>query len=372
MINIRKQWTYRILISMIIGCLFFSYANTVSAAVSPTNDLLNRLYDTVDKDPGQLKILISNYCSVVLWTSGFVNDGFVYNAKYSAFVHLLCSNIWQSSSYFAKSDAYFKRTTFAQLWFTDFDADGNDLCAPWSMDNSCNLSKNMPDLFNGILNDYVNIKQSSLYGDIVNYQDESDLEKNVVNPYSQDYFGLDVCDDNHLHPKTCSMVKSYVKSVRNILSDVNIFNTTGILALTPTSNIPCSDSNNPEIDIFYCGLKGSWPSMMSFVNLSYNEIFYYRLFMGYYMIMLQKYPLLLPDYTSYDTILQNFSSQYIRSKSALSLSLRMMRDTYIAFPFHIGLTLYAEDLDGFGKSLARIAPPIYTLYDKLRNVQKSE
>jgi len=85
--------------------------------------------------------------------------------------------------------------------------------------------------------------------------------------------------------------------------------------------------------------------MMSFVNLAYNEIFYYRLFMGYYMTMIQKYPNLLPDYTSYDTISRKFSSQYIWSKSALSLSLRMMRDTYMAFPFHVGFSMYEEDLD---------------------------
>ena len=110
--------------------------------------------------------------------------------------------------------------------------------------------------------------------------------------------------------------------------------------------------------------------MMSFVNLVYNELFYYRLFMGYYMIMIQRYPGLAP--MGYSTISRDFSTEYTWTKDALSLSLRMMRDTYMAFPFHVGFSMYQEDLDGFGKSLANIAPPIYTLYDKLRNVQKPE
>jgi hypothetical protein len=51
--------------------------------------------------------------------------------------------------------------------------------------------------------------------------------------------------------------------------------------------------------------------------------------------------------TNYASIYKTFSTQYMRSKDALSLSFRMMRDTYIAFPFHVGFSMYQEDLDGF-------------------------
>ena len=72
--------------------------------------------------------------------------------------------------------------------------------------------------------------------------------------------------------------------------------------------------------------------MVSFVNLLYNEIYYYRLFIGYYMTMIQQYPEINADYNA---IFQKFSAEYVRSKSAMSLSLRMMRDMYMAFPFHV-------------------------------------
>ena len=97
--------------------------------------------------------------------------------------------------------------------------------------------------------------------------------------------------------------------------------------------------------------------------------------MAYYLTMLQSYQNLLannPYADDYSTIAKSFSSQYTWSKDALSLSLRMMRDTYLAFPFHIGFLMYEEDLDGIGKILAKIEPPIYTIYDKLRNVQKPQ
>ena len=83
--------------------------------------------------------------------------------------------------------------------------------------------------------------------------------------------------------------------------------------------------------------------MMSFVNLVYNELFYYRLFMGYYMILVQTNPGLAP--MGYSTTYRDFSTEYTWTKDALSLSLRMMRDTYMAFPFHVGFSMYQEDLD---------------------------
>jgi hypothetical protein len=97
--------------------------------------------------------------------------------------------------------------------------------------------------------------------------------------------------------------------------------------------------------------------------------------MAYYLLTLQKNPGILAENDflhNYDKILKTFSTQYMWSKSALSLTFRMLRDVYVSFPFHIGFLMYQEDLDGFGVSLAGIAPPIYTLHDKLRNVQKSE
>ena len=51
--------------------------------------------------------------------------------------------------------------------------------------------------------------------------------------------------------------------------------------------------------------------------------------------------------TDYSRIAKTFSTQYMWSKDALSLSLRMMRDTYMAFPFHVGFSMYQEDLHGF-------------------------
>ncbi|MCX6824490.1 MAG: hypothetical protein NT085_05195 [candidate division SR1 bacterium] len=321
-----------------------------------------------------MKNLLVNYCTAVLGSSSFIQNNFLYDAKQSAFVHLLCRNMNMPSPYF--KDDYFKRTSFADLGFTDITVDTIDLCNPSSFDNDCDLSVNIPNLFNSIMNDYVNMKQPNLYGMIAESDKDDDM-KNQINIFSSGYFdGVQICGANETrYPTTCKMMQGYIKNVRNVLSDVSIFSTTGVLEMSKlkAKTVSC-DSITETTDIFYCGLYGEkGAKLTSFVNLAYNELFYYRLFMGYYLSMIQTYPSLITNntyMTDYNYILKTFSTQYMWSKDALSLSLKMMAGTYMAFPFHVGFSMYQEDLDGFGKAVARIAPPIYTLYDKLRNVQK--
>ena len=108
MVRTKKHWTLFLSLA-IVACLCFSCTPTFASV----NDVIDKLYPSTQTDPGQLKILIDTYCSAVLRTNVGVTDGFVYNAQQSAFVHLLCSNMGQSSPYFKGN--YFKRTSFAQL-----------------------------------------------------------------------------------------------------------------------------------------------------------------------------------------------------------------------------------------------------------------
>lgn len=354
-----------------VVCLSFSFTKIFAFSASTLPGLLTQIpADPQNNFP--VKALISSYCSAVLSSPATSENWFIYNAQQSAFVYLLCKNIGISSWYFTNKWEYFKRSSFAELWFQDISPDQIDLCSPISFSNDCNLATTIPKLFNAIMNDYVNMKQPNLYGLSANFQTDPDIISQI-NIFSSGYFdGIQVCETSpRAYPKTCSMMKWYIKNVRNVLSDVRIFNATGILAYTD----PCTVSSITG-DIFYCGLYwDKWAKLTSFVNLTYNELLYYRLFMWYYLAMIQKYPWLLKRntyMTDYASILKTFSTEYMWSKDALSLSLRMMSDMYMAFPFHVGFSMYQEDLDGFWKAIARIAPPIYTLYDKLRNVQKPQ
>lgn len=111
-----------------------------------------------------LKSLMQNYCSVVLNSSKFTQNNFVYDAKQSSFVSLLCKNINASLSFqFASDDKdYFKLTSFKQLGLQDYRGP-IDMCMPNALSNDCTIAKIIPQLYNDIINDYVNMKQPNLY-----------------------------------------------------------------------------------------------------------------------------------------------------------------------------------------------------------------
>jgi hypothetical protein len=127
------------------------------------------------------------------------------------------------------------------------------------MNNNCDLSYVTSKIFNGIMNDYINMKQPTLYGLAAEYPDDTDPLVKIVNNYSTDYFGIALCDKNTTpsYDKTCRMAKSYVSSVRNILSDVLIFDTKTLFSpnfAKDKGNAPCG-STSLDLNIFYCGLK---------------------------------------------------------------------------------------------------------------------
>lgn len=367
MIGRRKRWKTLLFLTC-IACLFFSYTKIFAFSSKDLHLPIITVQDNLVKN------LIYDYCTGVLTSPAFIENKFLYNAQQSAFVHLLCKNMDLPSSYFtyfSKEGDYFKLTSFQNIWFQDITVDQIDLCTPNSFSNDCDLATNIPKLFNAIMNDYVNMKQPNLYGMNTNIVGDGESQ---INEFSSGYFdGIQVCGSTlRSYPKTCSMMKWYMKNVRNILSDVRILNASGILALTKT-NVSCATVTITG-DVFACWLYNDpTSSLASFVNLAYNELFYYRLFMWYYLVLLQRYPSLLEQntyMTDYASILKTFSTQYMWSKDALSLSLRMMRDTYMAFPFHVGFSMYQEDLDGFAKTLKNVMPSIYTLWlYKFKNVQ---
>ncbi len=374
MISRRKAWKLGILLAC-LASLSFSYTQAFSFSSSS----LRLLVDLDSEKNPSVRKLIGSYCASVLESPSFIEEQFVYNAKQSVFVHLLCRNFGLSSPYFADQETeYFKRRDFNELWFQDIvtqDGYQIDYCTPGFFRNDCDLSVNIPKLFNEIMNDYVNMKQPNIYGMTKNFTTDSDIISQI-NLFSSGYFdGLEICGNKDpRYPKTCKMMQSTIKNVRNALSDVSVLNASGILAISDTktkTNVSCGTTGSA--DIFYCGLYGDRSSrLVSFANLTYNELFYYRLFVGYYLSMLQRYPSLFKNniyMTDYTYIQKTFLTQYTRSKDALSLSLRMMRDTYTAFPFHVWFSIYQEDLDSLWSALSHIVRPIYTLDPKLRNVQ---
>ena len=93
------------------------------------------------------------------------------------------------------------------------------------MDKSCDLASKLPEIFNMIITDYVNMKQSNIYGLIGNFSTEKDMEEQI-NIFSQANFNIELCNNEiRTYDATCRTMKSYLKNARNLLSDVRVFAT---------------------------------------------------------------------------------------------------------------------------------------------------
>lgn len=336
-----------------------------------------------------IKGLIKNYCTAVYTTDWFTENSFTYSGKQSVFVYLLCLNVTPGSiagdlpEWFTEGAAgYFKLSSFLELGIQDrrplseHSASLTDFCSPALNLGQCNLSKYIPKLFNMIINDYVNLKQPQMYG----FAPPLDADEEAgANAFSKNYFnGLEICSTANAerqYPQTCKKLKQYIKQAKRTLADVQIFRSSELLS---KSDAKVCDAADPAYSLLLCGLYGDTStSLQQFLNLTYNELFYYRLFMTYYTTMIQSKTELLwltqatagPEISKRVTA---FANEFTRSQQALAMTIRMLRDQYAAFPLHIWFLMYQEDLQKLANPLAQLYTPLTQLYHTLQNVQKKE
>ncbi|MFA5748155.1 MAG: hypothetical protein WC872_03530 [Candidatus Absconditabacterales bacterium] len=385
----------KIFIKLIVGSGFLSLtffglsvcAKNYSDLNSYITKISGKFYkfdaDNIGNKNLNIKMLIKNYCETLLSVDDKLTyNNSIYNPQQSAFVYLLCLNV-DPGTVDDNYKNYFKKYSFQQLGLSSkYDSENDtgkmDSCNPGFMQNDCDIPKLTSKLFNDLINDYVNVKQTSIYGLMFNADKDEDYYKQI-DSFSERYFGgLQLCSDKKRgYEKTCKIFIKYLRGVQKNLDNVKILNIslTGIIQNVNSSE--CS-IDNKNYDILACGLFGDKDnSLLSFINLLYNEIFYYRLFVDYYILTAQEYPQILEDTYSRNTLqnqlekkISQISNQLMRSEKAISLSIKTLRDNYVAFPLHIGFLMYYEDLNGFGNQLVKIVTPMYTLYDKFRNVQE--
>lgn len=120
--------------------------------------------------------------------------------------------------------------------------------------SQCDLSTNIPKLYNMIINDYVNLKMPQLFG----YDPSVDIEANA-NVFSANYFNnLHVCAkdnaDHRVYPTTCKQLKKYIGDVKKSLADVQVFRQEKINDASAQAGI-CDVTKN-TYSLLLCGLYG--------------------------------------------------------------------------------------------------------------------
>lgn len=366
-------------------------ADDVSLDFTGAMNQLDTALFAENKNVASIKSMIQSYCSVVLHSSWFHIDDFNYSARQSTFVYFLCKNVWRYAPskplpLFA-DDKTFKLTDWNALDLQDIhfqtvaatSASKTDFCASSTTMNQCNVSKQVPKLFNMIINDYINLKQPSLYGFTAGLGDNADANIKAANIFSSGYFnGLQICKKSDRdYTATCKSLTKYIQDTKKIFADVQIFDYKKII--TPTVDKDVCTVSNANYNLLLCWLYGDKDfSLERFLNLTYNEMFYYRLFAQYYAWMLTtKEPNILwlsQNELAWESFarIRQMNNELLWSQDALSVSMRMLRDSYTAFPLHIGFLMYQEDLLHISTPLGALYTPLSQLYYTLQHVQKKE
>lgn len=357
----------------------FASASSLDTYVASLSDSLH--FDDIKEI--STKSIIQKYCLALQDFPSFAGDDFVYNSQQSSFVFLLCNHVnavaFDATHWFDEK-VFFQWTKVpTNRWIfraTSFSGIGisSSQCKSDTLMNGCDLSKVLPPLFSTILNDYTNMKEASLYG--IDKTDLTDLAA-LANQFAAHYFTpwLVLCGDKSSYPKTCRAMKRYMQSAFQTFANTTLFYPSALTLWSHDGSLQCSLDSN-DYSLIPCGLFADRQNSLEwFTALMYNEEFYYRLFINYYTLIITANPQILSSTSkviSRDLFQKKtrFANELIWSQKTVSSTIRSLRDMYAAFPLHVWFMMYQEDLVSFGKRLATLAEPLYTLYDKLRNVQQ--
>jgi hypothetical protein len=310
----------------------------------------------------------------------------IYYPKQSIFVHILCwpfdfnselGNFavgdWQDKQYFLKDD---RQTLSIHRRSSDPNQPSDNTCDPLGTMESCDIAKKFTSVMHDILNDMFDIKQADIYGGLV-ADPNVDTKTRIDNFISRNFVWLELCPDKKCeYPKTKNRLQAYFKRGEWLLKSLTILNWPYINNQIPDPK-NCSLPFTSEYKVFLCAYSQDVSSLALFVAAIQNEMFFYRLFMAWYMWWIQAERRLQPDQYR-DTqvyepkvidIINKTQQQIARTQEAVDMSFKLLREMYATFPIHIWLLVYYEDLYRFRKELVKVVTPLYTLYDKLRNVQ---
>ncbi len=350
-------------------------------------------WDLSSKKKKNVRAMTEQFCTMVS-AAKCTHDGNLFDANQSVFTTLLCDNVWMGEL-FTGIVRIWEESVLMKTWFEQFgiydygfldDSEWTDInFCDYRVNymNGCNYAEHLPKMFDEIMNDFFNIKQADLYGvDKINEDvPAEDLannfsKKNFQGLTSQKWLEQWICDPNsEYYGGVCKYLKNYMKDVRNLLNKTNVIN---ILKLSDwKSKDYCM--TNFDNDILYCGLL--WDDItpeQSFLTAIYNEYLWYRLFISYYSYELSvesEFSELI-DWDGIEKMnwnrdkIYSFQEKMGRSRQAVSVALRSLSEISSSFPLHVWFLMYQEDAKIFMKKLSKLYPPIMTLFDKLRNVQR--
>ncbi len=408
-IRLKRKTTLIIYCSICIIYAFFgsySYAQTDNTT---TQQYIQNIFKNIDNsyiwiltDNKNSYLVMKELCNNII---DWGNYG-IYNPKESLFVTIVCNSLVNTNEDqdFNKNsennnfefNKLIKQKNIRSMWLICSTSqssnagitDNND-CTPWTTTNIFDYPRIFKKTIIKVQNDIINLATARMYWSI----DISELDSLVLaNMYiANHFFTAWYYPEQKNYPKTIKQLRDYIKIWQQIQKETYFFD---YKKVTDTANKEIiqnkwlrwsfllatykqQDSNPLTTNQTYHG----WT-----IDLIYNELFFYILFMSTYENYLSRFRLKNDDIPDWIKSLKTTSNiqEYIdiqKTKNKIQNndiikasreSIRQIENLDSQFPLHIGLLMYQEDLYNIRNSLANIYLPLHQLHYKLENVQSKD
>ena len=292
-----------------------------------------------------------------------------YDPKKSFFVKGICRGLFDSitrnNGYVAPIQSGF----FTRIGLEQYEGGSlqDNLCI--AQNKRCRYSELSEKLYRAIMSDIFKIKRS-----YVGYGKGTDTETQVTEVFNaikstNTYENYETLVKKF--PQTVKMVKENNKTFRNMRDPAQL-KIIDIEKIKPW-NFYYSWLYSPEISDDVKRDVNGVTQNTDFIYLLYNEYFWYNVFVSYYGVILDDWrnSAQSADEKFNFEIEQDIISEYAEnSATLLQLALEDLNEFSSTYLLHISLVALQETLlDLRNNYIAKVVTPIYTLYDKFRNVQ---
>ncbi len=299
-----------------------------------------------------------------------------FKANESMFLYYVCNENPELVKGLFKFEWFSNNKERSYIKFKD-DVDGNPVnqLTKWLPDFYQETEDFIQKLFDTIIWSYVSIYQANIYW-YINDPNKSEFTQHFSKQYfkywdwDNDYIDICATDKKYSYPSTCKKLKEYFYAARNLIT-------------SNADNILNDENIFKEYDKWEKNTITSWlywGNISKFIDLVYNELMYYSLFIEYYSYLLQS----KSEFKNWDV--KNFSDKVVNNKNrvsemynnidgsrkAIQTSIQILKETQYTFPIHIWFLMYSEDIYKFVWNMNKTLTPIYTLQDIFKNVQDPE
>ena len=358
-----------------------SYIEKLDKLIAPINSITKN--EWTDKE--LFTKLVTTFCNSM--TSGdpmiYGDTGYElkYNAKNSLFMYRLCMDTDDKIN-IARWSGLSDQEDKSYIRFIKTDKASINILKSQLPSSFTKTSSYVETLFDTIAESYTSVYQATIYG---KKWDEKLSKDTLIDEFSKQYFKgkeyISICakDKEYKYPQTCKKMTKYLEDVSNSLkSSYNILDVDLLYQDRKKLEKKWCDINQDDYNTITCWLYGN--DITKFVNLMYNELFFYTSFTQYYTYILETQPQFKTNAGQNETdkskareseiwlMRQNLSD----SRKATKTSIRLIKELQMTFPMHIGLLMYTEAINTFVQKFNETLIPIYTLWDIFRNVQDTK